>query len=1187
MGRRDPDPSQERGHNTAAAVAPAHAADLRRTQLLIECTRAIFHARSETELGRTLCGLLVQPGLYSEVCIAFAGDTPGERRSFYAGPDQACISDATSFWQMRDREAAFQRALSAVSHAAPETASGALVVQLRIGADPGGALALSIWGQRSVDSMEREQLRALADDVGRAVGALRDDVPRKTVVAKERRLRETIEHAGVGIIRIDMDSRFVEVNQKFCDMLGYTREELIGRQTRDVTVPEDYGPGPAFRAQAQVGGARVLTLTGEKRYVHKNGAHIWVRRTMSAARDENGNLRDTISIVEDITERKAAEEAARHERTLLRTIIDALPDFIYVKDAHGRLQLGNAAWLRARKLDAKTVAGKTVFDLFPPALARRVHDQERQLMESGETMIEDEVQVDSRDEQGNRIDRWSYTTKVPMRDPSGTIIGVVGISRDITARRRMERERAMEHGVARVLSESRSIDDTMPLLIRTMCEAMGWVYGAHWIWESDPPRLRRAGWWCDFEPEFDPADAQAWTEIVTLDKAGLIGTTWLEQRATWVSDIAPLANFRRQASCRKFGFRSGYAFPIKTQDEQLGVMEFFARDRREPDEAMLEVSGAISRQIGQFIRRKQAEESLQDSEQQLRAVFDNADVGIAMTGLDMQYLRVNDRYCRIVGYTQDELLRMRASDVNLEANIPAMQDFRERTLRGHPSSATVEKQLVRKDGTYVWASVASSVVRASDGAPRYFIAVIQDISESKRAAEALKTSEEQFRRLAQYDILTGLPNRALLYDRLDRALSQARREQSMFAVLFIDIDRFKHVNDTLGHAAGDELLKQISQRFSKCIRNEDTVGRLSGDEFAIVLSRLMTPQDAATVATKLVDALNRPFQLQGADLFVTASIGITVYPTDSTDQDALIRNADVAMYRAKDRGRNNYQFYMPEMNRRTREMLEMEAALRRALERDELVLHYQPKVSLKTGQITGLEALMRWHHPTRGLVPPAEFMPLLEETGLIVRAGEWVLHTVCRQMTDWRRSGVRPLPVAINLSARQFLSPDLGETIRSALESHAIDPELLEIEITESSIIADAEEAIRTLEYLQALGVRSAIDDFGTGYSSLGYLKRFPLRALKIDRTFVRDITTDPDDATITQAVISMAHSLQLNVIAEGVETMPQLAFLMQYGCDEVQGFLFSRPVPAEACASVLSDERRIAAILESSRGAI
>jgi diguanylate cyclase (GGDEF)-like protein len=486
------------------------------------------------------------------------------------------------------------------------------------------------------------------------------------------------------------------------------------------------------------------------------------------------------------------------------------------------------------------------------------------------------------------------------------------------------------------------------------------------------------------------------------------------------------------------------------------------------------------------------------------------------------------------------------------------------------------------DGSLAWVSVASSLVRASDGSPRYFIAVIQDVSESRRAAEALRESEEEFRRLAQYDALTNLPNRGLFHDRLGHATAQARRDRSILAVLFVDIDRFKHVNDTFGHAAGDELLRQISQRLSACVRANDTVGRLSGDEFAIVLSGLAAAHDAATVAAKIVEELDRPYQLEGAELFVTASVGIAICPADAGDPDALIRNADVAMYRAKERGRNNYQFYMPEMNRRTRETLSMQAELRRALERDELVLHYQPKVSLVSRQITGLEALLRWRHPERGLVPPVEFISLLEESGLIVQAGSWVLSAVCRQLSEWRDLGVRLVPIAINLSARQFLSADLVGHICSALTESGVAPELLEVEITESSIMQDTAEATRTLEYLDALGVKSAIDDFGTGYSSLAYLKRFPLRALKIDRSFVRHITTDPNDATITQVVISMAHSLDLNVVAEGVESVEQLAFLMRYGCDEVQGFIFSPPVPADECAAFMADPARISAVIDS-----
>jgi diguanylate cyclase (GGDEF)-like protein/PAS domain S-box-containing protein len=887
---------------------------------------------------------------------------------------------------------------------------------------------------------------------------------------------------------------------------------------------------------------------------------------------------------DDGPQRTLAEEAMRRERTLLRTIIDALPDFIHVKDAQGRIQLGNAAWLSARHLRPDEVRGKTVFDVFPRELALRMDEQDRNIIASGVGIDDHESLTFLLDEKGNPLHRWSSTTKIPMRDGDGRIVGIVGISRDITSRRRMENERAMEHVVARELSESRSIEDTMPRLIRTVGEAMGWAYGAHWRWDSASGSMRRAAWWCEFEPHFDAADEIWWQVIATPQRGGLIGKAWLEQRATWVSDIAQMENFRRKASCLKFGFRSAYAFPVTTQDERLGVIEFFARDVREPDEAQLELSGAISNQIGQFIRRKQAEESLQESEQQLRAFFDNADVGIVVTGLDMRYLRVNDKYCSIVGYSRDELLRMQASDVNLESNVGHALDYRQRMIRENVRNVTIEKQLLRRDGTTVWVSLANSLVRASDGAPRYFIAVIQDISENKRASEALKESEEQFRKLAHYDILTALPNRALFYDRLGHAIAQAKRNGWVLAVLFIDVDRFKHVNDTFGHAAGDLLLKQVSERLGDCVRSDDTVGRLSGDEFAIVLSRLAAPEDAATVAKKVVEKLNTPFQLEGAELFVTASIGITVFPTDSKDQDTLIRNADVAMYRAKDRGRNNYQFYTPEMNRRTREMLNMEGELRRALERDELVLHYQPKVSIAARQVTGVEALLRWRHPERGLVPPDDFIPLLEETGLIVQAGEWVLKAVCAQLKTWQREGTGVLPVAINLSARQFLSPTLGDTIRLALEESGVRPGLLEVEITESSIMSDAAEATRTLEYLEALGVRSAIDDFGTGYSSLTYLKRFPLRALKIDGSFVRDVTTDPDDAAIIRAVISMAHSLGLKVIAEGVETEAQLEFLMRERCDEVQGFLFSPAVPGDECALLVADGQRFASIIEAAQ---
>jgi EAL domain-containing protein (putative c-di-GMP-specific phosphodiesterase class I) len=328
-------------------------------------------------------------------------------------------------------------------------------------------------------------------------------------------------------------------------------------------------------------------------------------------------------------------------------------------------------------------------------------------------------------------------------------------------------------------------------------------------------------------------------------------------------------------------------------------------------------------------------------------------------------------------------------------------------------------------------------------------------------------------------------------------------------------------------------------------------------------------------------AFNDPFRLEGAEIFVTSSIGITLYPQDSTDQDSLIKNADAAMYRAKAAGRNAYQFYTPEMSERGVALLNMEGGLRRALERDEFLLHYQPKAGVSTGALTGFEALLRWRHPERGLVLPDEFIPVLEETGLIVEVGEWVLDAVCAQINEWTRAGLDPVPVAINLSARQFLARDLGATIKRILDRHRIEASLLELEITESSLMVNPEEATRTLEYLKSLGVRISIDDFGTGYSSLGYLKRFPLDSLKVDRSFVRDVTTDADDAAITRAVITMAHSLGLEVIAEGVETESQLAFLAENGCDQIQGFYLARPQPVEECVKALVEHQRATAVLK------
>lgn len=433
-------------------------------------------------------------------------------------------------------------------------------------------------------------------------------------------------------------------------------------------------------------------------------------------------------------------------------------------------------------------------------------------------------------------------------------------------------------------------------------------------------------------------------------------------------------------------------------------------------------------------------------------------------------------------------------------------------------------------------------------------------------------SRERLTYLARFDGLTGLPNRGLLFDRLGRVLDVARSQGTRVALLYLDLDRFKLVNDTLGHEAGDHLLVQAAHRMVACLRASDTVARLAGDEFAVLLPGLDGRADAENVGRKVLAQLARPFELNGQEVFISASIGAVIYPDHGRDPASLVRCADQAMYHAKNMGRNELRFYSEEMNAREADRLEIGTRLRAALERQEFTLVYQPRVSLDTGRISGMEALLRWTHPERGPISPADFVPVLEDTGLIIGVGEWVLREAAQQVVRWQAMGL-PVPrVAVNLSVRQFASPELDAQVRKVLADTGVDPSMLEFELTESMLMHEPAQAVATLEHFRAYGLRLSVDDFGTGYSSLSYLRRFPLDALKVDRAFVRDLSTNADDMAITLAIISMAHSLKLKVVAEGVETTDQLDLLADAGCDEIQGFYFSKPVPAQEIERMLRD---------------
>ncbi|WFR81559.1 EAL domain-containing protein [Janthinobacterium rivuli] len=603
--------------------------------------------------------------------------------------------------------------------------------------------------------------------------------------------------------------------------------------------------------------------------------------------------------------------------------------------------------------------------------------------------------------------------------------------------------------------------------------------------------------------------------------------------------------------------------------DKLGANEFSEVDERVAATVAAQIAVAydnlllydeIKRHHEQLTLDMAARIRLDEDLRRFRLAMDaTADAIFLVDRAGMCFVDVNQTACRMLGFEREDFLRVgpgRAHEGESQ-----LEELYNKLLAGDQGGPMAELQLQRKDGSPLSVEVQRRTLRS--GQSWILVAVARDITERKDA-------EQRLMKLAHFDTLTGLPNRSQFYASLTHSLSQAAEHQWAVAVLFMDIDRFKNINDTLGHTIGDDLLRQFSSRLVDCLRVRDTIGRFGGDEFATILVLPDGAQHAVGVVDKIREAMRKPFDLQGHEVTVTVSIGISVYPDDGVDADTLIQYADTAMYRAKEAGRDAFRFFTAEMNAQSMARLDMENALRRAIDNEEFVLFFQPKVNIISGRISGAEALIRWRRPGHGMVSPALFIPLLEETGLIVRVGNWVLDEACRKISEWGASSIGPVHLSVNVSGIQFFVGGLEEEVLKAIRKYDIAPELLELELTESSLMSNAEETIAVLRNLKALGIQISIDDFGTGYSSLAYLKRFPIDKLKIDIAFVREVTSNPDDAAIVLAIISMAHSMKLEVIAEGVENDAQLAYLRRHGCDEMQGYYFSRPVPHEEFEQML-----------------
>ena len=570
--------------------------------------------------------------------------------------------------------------------------------------------------------------------------------------------------------------------------------------------------------------------------------------------------------------------------------------------------------------------------------------------------------------------------------------------------------------------------------------------------------------------------------------------------------------------------------------------------------------------LGSFMditERKQAEEALRQSEEKYRTILESIQEAYFEVDLDGKFTFFNDSMARLTGHSKEELLGMNHKQfTNEETAKEVFQAFDNVYTTGEPSKG-FDWQIIRKDGGEGFVEASVTLQKDLSGKPTGFKGMIRDITERKR-------TEQQINYMATHDVLTGLPNRLMFNQLLNQAIRSAQRHKRQLAVLFIDLDRFKTINDSLGHEAGDRLLKEIGKRFKRSLRADDVIGRMGGDEFVILIEEVNELNQVALVAHKILSSTIKPMVLTGEECRITASIGISIYPKDGLDEQSLMKNADIAMYFAKEEGRNNYQFYSKDIQSQSNKRFSIETNLRRALERNELSLEYQAKLDFKTGMITGVEALLRWDNPYLGSVTPSQFIPVAEETGLIVPIGRWVMKTACAQNVAWQRQGLPPVCMAVNLSLRQLMDDNLLKDIKAALDDSGMAPNLWELEITESMVMHNPMYLIEVLTNIKKIGVRLAIDDFGTSYSSLAHIKHFPIDTLKVDRSFIRNLLQDSENQAITEAIIAMGKTLSITVVAEGVETQAQKDFLRDHICDEMQGFYFSKPVTPDQFGDLL-----------------
>lgn len=988
-------------------------------------------------------------------------------------------------------------------------------------------------------------------------------------LATETQLRlhaTAFQNAHDGIVLADASGNIVDVNPAFSRLSGYSRSECLGQNPQFFNAGEQ---DASFYADIWKNIQKHGSWQGQIWNRNKQGEVYPELLSISAVRNEYGELTNYVAVFADLSLLK------EHDR-LLNDAVQLSEDAILLLDCenHQFIECNHAAVKMLRAESKDDVLFSHPWDLSP----------ERQPDGSLSNDLTLEMTAKAEREKFHRFE-WSHrrydgtlfpaeVTLTPVRLADRQMLHVVW--RDLSDIKRAQQSLERHTRALTMLSAGnqalvRSKDEKT--LLQTMCEVAVKVGGFSMVWVgyrlddaaqtvqpiayagSDAGYLRRATFsWGDNLYGQGPAGMALKT-----------GKTQIVKNTLSDPAFAPWRN-----AAKACGYKSCVGLPLILEDQAIGVLMIYSAQTDTFDDAerplLEEMAGDLSYGISVLRNenlRRQQEAKLDQSYSLLQAALEATADGLLVTSLNGEIERYNRCFAHMfalppallqLGKCQplQEYLADKTDDaaefIKDQKRIEQMPDATHRDIFGLADGRTIER-ITRPQ--YLNSDIVGRV------------SSYRDITEQKRY-------ESQLTFLANHDALTGLPNRNLLNDRLEQAIAQAHRTDLPAALLFFDIDRFKLINDSLGHDNGDLFLKQLALRLPPCIREGDTVARMGGDEFVILLTNLQHEENAARVAHKLLEIISTPYHISGRELFATASVGITLYPRDGENSSALLKNADAAMYLAKERGGNTFQFFTGEINEHVARRFEIASQLRLALERHEFQVWYQPQLDVAGGRIIGAEALIRWQHPELGMVSPAEFIPIAEETGLIHDIGAWVVKTVCNQQTAWQAAGQPAIKVAINLSARQFESPDLPETFAAWLAETGASPDWLEIEITEGMVMKYPDRAVQMLNDLKAMGLSIAIDDFGTGYSSLGYLKRFPIDKLKIDRSFIKDIPEDKEDAAITRAVIAMAQELRLKVVAEGVETPAQLAFLKEHACDMVQGYIFGRPMAGDAFSAWL-----------------